>query len=296
MEYFNNNRTILIINPNAGMSRLAFLKRNLWKYRDELDYTTFEDIQQFRSFMRKNIGNYDIFIAAGGDGTVNSLATELKGTEKILGVLPVGSGNGFAREMGFRKDIETMVESVRKKDIIDIDVLSVNNVTCINVAGIGLDSYVAHDFHGLEKRGFWNYAITSFRIAFTMKPFKIWINIEGEKREEDLYMLSIANTRQFGNNALIVPGAFPNDGLFNIALVKPMPPALIPFFVVKMMTGTLSESKYLKYIATGNKITVRSEETRYHVDGEPLNFQGEVEVTISKGSLKVLRTKHTRWK
>ena len=152
MEFFNNNRTILIINPNAGMSRLAFLRRNLCKYKNELDYTMFKDLSEFRAFMKKNIEKYDIFIAVGGDGTVNSLASELKGTGKLLGVLPIGSGNGFAREMGFRKDIESLVECIRKKDPIDIDVLNINQRLCINVAGIGLDSFVAHDFQGLEIR------------------------------------------------------------------------------------------------------------------------------------------------
>jgi diacylglycerol kinase (ATP) len=295
MQFFNNNRTILIINPNAGMSRLAFLRRSLGKYRDELDYTIFEDINEFRAFMKKNIENYDIFIAVGGDGTVNSLVSELRGTGKMLGVLPIGSGNGFAREMGFRKDIESLVECIRKKDPIDIDVLNVNHLPCINVAGIGLDSFVAHDFHGLERRGFWNYARTSIKVAACLKPFRVKIKISGGETEEDVFMISIANTRQFGNNALIVPQAKPNDGIFNIALAKPFPGILFPFFAIRMMTGTLRESKYLKYLSSEGPVTLSSDEKRFHVDGEPVIINGPVNITISKGSLKVLKTPGTRW-
>ena len=295
MQYFNNNRTILIINPNSGMSRLAFLKRNLWKYKDELDYTTFEDLNEFRVFMKKNLDNYDIFVAVGGDGTVNSLASELKGTGKILGVLPIGSGNGFAREMGFRKDIESLVECIRKKDPIDIDVLNINQRLCINVAGIGLDSFVAHDFQGLERRGFWNYVRTSIKVAAFIKPTRVKLKIPGSEIEQDIFMLSIANTRQFGNNALIAPQAKPNDGIFNIAIAKPFPGILFPFFVIRMMTGTLRESKYLKYLSTKGPVTVSSDEKRYHVDGEPLIISDPVTISISPGSLKVLKTRRTRW-
>jgi diacylglycerol kinase (ATP) len=295
MQYFNNNHTILIINPNAGMSRLAFLKRNLWKYKDELDYTTFEDLTEFRAFMKKNLDKYDIFVAVGGDGTVNSLASELKGTGKILGVLPIGSGNGFAREMGFRKDIESLVDCIRKKDPIDIDVLNINQRLCINVAGIGLDSFVAHDFQGLERRGFWNYVRTSLKVATFIKPTRVKLKIPGSEIEQDIFMLSIANTRQFGNNALIAPEAKPNDGIFNIALAKPFPGILFPFFVIRMMTGTLRESKYLKYLTTEGPVTVSSDEKRYHVDGEPLIISDPVTVSISPGSLKVLKTRHSRW-
>jgi len=295
MQFFNNNRTILIINPNAGMSRLAFLKRNLWKYKDELDYTTFDDINAFRAFMKTNIDNYDIFIAAGGDGTVNSLVSELNGTGKILGVLPIGSGNGFAREMGFRKDIESLVETIRKKDSTNIDVLLVNHMPCINVAGIGLDSFVAHDFQGLERRGFWNYVITSIRVAACIKPVRVKLRFGDSEIEEDVYMMSFANTRQFGNNALIAPQARPDDGVFNIAVGRPFPGFLFPFFVVRMMTGTLRESKYLKYLTSEGPVIVSSTEKRYHVDGEPVIFDDEVKISISKGSLKVLKTSRNRW-
>jgi YegS/Rv2252/BmrU family lipid kinase len=245
--------------------------------------------------MKQNIENYDIFIAVGGDGTVNSLVGELRGTGKMLGVLPIGSGNGFAREMGFRKDIESLIESIRKKDPIDIDVLYVNNLPCINVAGIGLDSFVAHDFQGLERRGFWNYAITSIRVAFSLKSFRVKIKLPEREIEEDVYMVSIANTRQFGNNAVIAPGAKPNDGIFNIALVKPFPGILFPFFAIRMLTGTLRESRYLKYLSTEGPVTLISDEKRYHIDGEPLIINDPVTVSISKGILKVLKTKHNRW-
>jgi YegS/Rv2252/BmrU family lipid kinase len=295
MQFFNNNRTILIINPNAGMSRLAFLKRNLWKYKDELDYTTFKDLNEFREFMKMNIENYDIFIAAGGDGTVNSLVSELIGTGKILGVLPLGSGNGFAREMGFRKDIESLVGSIRKKDSIDIDVMFVNHMPCINVAGVGLDSFVAHHFHGLGRRGFWNYVITSLRVAACLKPVRVNLKFGNSEIEEDIYLLSFANTRQFGNNALIAPQARPNDGVFNIALARPFPRILFPFFVVRMMTGTLRESKYLKYLSSEEPVIVSTVEKRFHVDGEPVILNDQVKISISKGSLKVLKTNRNRW-
>lgn len=295
MQFFNNNRTILIINPNAGMSRLAFLKRNLCNYKNELDYTTFRDLTGFREFMKNNIENYDIFIAVGGDGTVNSLASELRGTGKILGVLPIGSGNGFAREMGFRKDIESLIKSIRKNEFLDVDVLNINNMTCINVAGIGLDSVVAHDFHGLERRGFWNYAITSIKVAFYLKPFPVSLTMSDREISEFVYMVSIANTRQFGNNALIVPGAKPDDGIYNIALVKPFPGFLFPFFAIRMMTGTLRESKYLKYLSTGEPVTLSSSENRYHVDGEPLIINEPVNISICKKGLRVLKTQNNRW-
>jgi diacylglycerol kinase (ATP) len=146
MQSFNNNKTIFILNPNAGIAGVASFVRQLERYRDEFDYCTFSDIEEFRNFMKSGINDYDVFIAAGGDGTVNSLACELIDSGKILGVLPVGSGNGFAREMGFRKNIGVLSEDIRRKKSFVIDVLLINDIPSINVSGIGIDSLVAHDF------------------------------------------------------------------------------------------------------------------------------------------------------
>ena len=74
MHFFNNNRTLIVINPRAGTRGLAYFRRTLKKYPDLFDYSTFSDINEFRAFIRKNMDNYDVFVAAGGDGTVNSLS------------------------------------------------------------------------------------------------------------------------------------------------------------------------------------------------------------------------------
>lgn len=295
MHFFNNNRTIIIINPRAGTRGLTYFRRTLRKYPDIFDYTTFSDINEFRNFIKRNINNYNIFIAAGGDGTVNSLASELIGTGKILGVIPFGSGNGFAREMGFRKNIAVLAESIDKCKVMDVDVLYLNNLPCINVAGTGIDSYVAHDFHDLRVRGIFNYGITTLKIASLIKPFEIEIRHDKGILREKTYMVSVANTRQFGSNALIAPGAVPNDGRFDIAVLKPFPKILFPFFAIRLLTGTLRDSAYLKYIVCEGRVIIKTGEKRFHIDGEPVLMNDEITVSIRKQALRVLKCRHNRW-
>jgi len=295
MHYFNNNRAIIIINPKAGTKGMGYFRRTLRKYHDVFDYATFSDINEFRSFIKGSFDKYDVYIAAGGDGTVNSLATELIGTGKILGVIPYGSGNGFAREMGFRKDISSLAKSINGRQSLDIDVLYLNNLPCINVAGTGIDSFVAHEFHNLGTRGFISYGITTLKIASLIKPIDIEIRSDSGVIKGKTYMVSIANTRQFGNNALIAPNAVPNDGRFDIAVLKPFPRILFPFFAVRLMSGTLKESRYLSYIVSDSKVTIKTQEKRFHIDGEPVLINDEIAVSIRKQSLKVLKTCYNRW-
>ena len=160
--------------------------------------------------IRQNFHKHDVYIAAGGDGTVHTVASELVGTEKIFGVLPLGSGNGFAREFGFNLNLRSLLSNIRKAESMDIDVIEINDKLCLNVAGIGLDSFVAHSFNDLKLRGFLPYLWLTFKTFLQLRPFHVSITCNGEEIvSEELFVLTIANTRQFGNNAFIAPDAFP---------------------------------------------------------------------------------------
>jgi diacylglycerol kinase (ATP) len=290
MHSFNNNKTIFILNPNAGIEGISRFVRQLEKYQNEFDYCTFSNIAEFRSFIKSGKNDYDTFIAVGGDGTVNSLACELIDSGKILGALPVGSGNGFAREMGFKKKIRNLVDDIRRKEYFEIDVVFINDLPSINVSGIGIDSIVAHDFNNLNHRGFWNYGISALKTVIGIKPFNVSISLENKKIEDRFFMVSVANNRQFGNNAILAPMALPDDGKFNLVLLKPFPKIFLPGFIFKMLTGTVRESKYVRYIESGNQVIIRSEENRVHVDGEPVIIEGAISVSIRKNALRILRS------
>ena len=158
--------------------------------------------------------------------------------------------------------------------------------------GSGIDSLVAHDFHNLNHRGFWNYGFSALKIVRRIKPFKVSISLGKNKIEDWFFMVSVANTRQFGNNALLAPMALPDDGKFNLVLVKPFPKFLLPWFVFKLLTGTLKESKYLRYIESDEPVLIRSEENRFHIDGEPVLLEGTITVSIRKNALRILKSSH----
>jgi len=295
MKRLKCNSTLVIINPKAGRKRIIEVSERIEKFSNLFDYAVFYDVNEFRNFIKENLDKYEIFVAAGGDGTVNSVAAELAGKDKTLGVLPVGSGNGFAREMGFRKSIRKLIKDIKDNKTFYTDVLSINGITCINVFGLGIDSYVAHDFSTSEKRGFWSYIVALLRVVCSIKPVKIKVTIEGEQKEEEVFMFSVTNTRQFGNHAIITPAAAPDDGRFNIVIARPFPKIFLPFFAAKLMTGTLKESKYVSYFETDKPVTIETTETRFHIDGEPVTINSPVTVTIRKNALKVLVTKRNKW-
>lgn len=290
-------KSLFILNPAAGVLPVKLiLSAELKRRRNEL--STFKSLSIDESGMqiRNSFSDYDVFVAAGGDGTVRSIASQLVGTDKILGVLPMGSGNGFAREFGFRPNIPSLLKDIRKSEKILIDVIEINDHICLNVAGTGLDSFVAHSFDKLSTRGFWSYVYVTFINFIRMKPVHVRIDLDGETIEEDLFTFTIANTRQFGNNAYIAPEAKPNDGIIDLVMVKPFPKFLAPMIVYRLFRGTLHRSGYVRYIKTDKPFTITASDTKFHIDGEPVELSGEIRVNIRRNVLSVLKTRRNKLK
>lgn len=290
------SKALFILNPYAGIPPVKFIiTKELDRRRNELACFKSLSVDESGALIKQNFNKYDIFIAAGGDGTVHTVASQLKGSGKVLGVLPIGSGNGFAKELGFRTNIRSLLKDIEKNQVIDVDVIEINGNLCLNVAGVGLDSIVAHSFDKLKTRGFWSYAGLTLSSFFRLKPIKMTIEIEGEPPvDEELFVLTIANTRQFGYNAVIASDARPDDGIMDLVMIRPFPKMLFPVFVYRLFTGNLNKSKYVKYLSTGRNVTIRTDETRFHIDGEPVNFEEDVTVRIRKDALKVLKAKHNK--
>jgi diacylglycerol kinase (ATP) len=295
MDSSQIKRSLFILNPAAGVMPVkVILTADLQRRKNQLATFKSLSVDESGTRIKNSFNDYDVFVAAGGDGTVRSVATLLVGTEKVLGVLPMGSGNGFAREFGFKPNIPSLLKNIKKAERLSIDVIEINDLLCLNVAGVGLDSFVAHSFDKLGTRGLWSYVYVTFRNFIHLKPVHVTIDFGQEIITEDLFTLTIANTRQFGNNAYIAPEAKPNDGIIDIVLVRPFPKWIAPLIVLRLFRGTLGKSKYVKYIKTDKPFTVRTDETRFHIDGEPFEISGEIKVRIKRDVLNVLKTKHNK--
>jgi diacylglycerol kinase (ATP) len=288
----NINKALFVLNPTSGVPPVNFIvSKELELRKNQLSFCKTMTKEDTGSLIKKSFNDYDVFIAAGGDGTVHTVAEQLVGSNKILGVLPIGSGNGFAKEFGFRLNVRSLLSDIKKSDSMNIDVIEINDNLCLNVAGIGLDSFVAHSFNDLKLRGFLPYVWLTFKTFLALRPFKVTIKIDGEVVvSEKLFVLTIANTRQFGNNAFIAPEARPNDGIIDVVMIKPFPKILGSLFIIRLFTKRINKSKYVRHFKTDKEIVIETDETRFHIDGEPLDISGKVVIRIKREVLKVLRT------
>jgi len=113
-------------------------------------------------------------------------------------------------------------------------------------------------------------------------------NIDGKQFKREAFMISLANSPQYGNNAIVSPKASVCDGLLDVCIVKPFPLYLFPKMLFHLFNKTADKSEYVDIIK-GKEITIkRGLEGDVHVDGEPIFLGKEITVSILPESLKVI--------
>ena len=163
----------------------------------------------------------ELVVAWGGDGTINEVASELVGTGTPLGIVRAGSGNGLARELGIPAHPDYALDIALTGRDRAVDAGEIEGHRFFNVAGIGFDAAMAADFNALggERRGPLRYAGVVARALFRYRAAHYSIEVDGRRLETDALLVAIANLSQYGSNAVIAPGARPDDGLLDVMVV-----------------------------------------------------------------------------
>ena len=235
--------------------------------------------------------NFDAVIAVGGDGTLNETACGLVNTSTPLGIIPTGSGNGFARELGMSLSFKKAVNQLRRVGMSPCDVGRANGKLFLNVAGVGLEAEIAWQFmqHGKNgARGKWPYFKLGAQTIFSYRPFPFEMQVDGKKSFLCPLTLAFANGRQYGSNFTIAPNASSCDGLLDMVAVQDLPKwklvATLPSFLMgKQPPFAATQTTQVKCVRL-----MRGDTFPFHVDGEPHQAQNTLEITIEPRALKIL--------
>ena len=280
---------LFIINPNSGTQKSDSIINQIEKSGHRIDYILTQSLEDFNQLWENKVNDYKVIVICGGDGSVNCTLKYLVANEHlVLAVLPNGSGNGFARELGFTNDVEHLISNMLRGDVREVDLAKINDDYSINVAGLGFDSHVASLFDGSKFRGLKKYILCTLKGLFSYKPIAVELFLGQVKLTGKFWGVYLANTRQFGNNAIIAPEAKYDDGLLELVLMKKYPLILSPILVYKMFTGKLKNSKYMTYLRA-NELTIKSDSKTYHVDGEPRQMTEDLNISLERKRIKVIK-------
>jgi YegS/Rv2252/BmrU family lipid kinase len=282
---------LFIINPiSGGKSKLDFPEQ-VGNYLDKshfnVDFVFTEGVGHAQQIAREN-SETEIMVAVGGDGTINEIASVLEGTGKWMGIIPCGSGNGLARAMGIPlKDTDAILRlNNLNTTLIDSGIL--NNRKFFNMAGVGFDAHISKRFAEHTGRGVSGYFQTAFREISNYQSQNYVLQIDGKSYDRNAFMISIANSSQYGNNAHISPFASVRDGLLDVCIIRPFPLYLFPVMGYRMFNKTTHKSKFVEIIRGRDIRILRENGGAVHVDGEPQLMEAELNISIKPLSLAVL--------
>lgn len=292
-----SKKTILfIINPVLEKRSGLNLENLIMKFLDvgQFDYDILysSSPEQISMLFESKEKKYEIFIAAGGDGTVNSVGKLLIHSDKILGIIPLGSGNGLARSLKIPQNPKNAISTINRLKISTIDTGSANDIPFLNMAGVGFDAAVAHRYNQSLHRGFLAYLISVLIMLFRYHPEEYEIRVGQRSESIKAFLLAFGNTSQWGYHAHICPGADPSDGMLDLNNLKKFPVVALPFLASRLFLKNLHRSKYSETIRVNEAEITGIGEMTGHIDGEPVFFQKSLHIKVIPGSLKIITGKN----
>jgi diacylglycerol kinase family enzyme len=290
------NKVRILINPNSGMGfALDRIRRTLIEFWDrpgsELSIqfsTSKEDGQaKARKAVEEGVGR---LLVIGGDGMVNTIGSVLIGTDTALGVIPAGSGNGFARHFNTPLDIVKATEALALAQSQRIDVGYADGHPFFVTCSLAWDAALVDIFDKSPVRGVLPYvfaAVYKF-FEYTPQPFTLIIDNGEELTIEDPQICTVANLSQYGGGAQIAPGAQADDGQLQLVTIRQRDLPLIIPMLGKLFDGTIDRLHGIQTRPFRTLTVRRKAAGPMQLDGELIAAPAEVQISVRPLALNVL--------
>jgi diacylglycerol kinase (ATP) len=230
-----------------------------------------------------------LVIAWGGDGTINEIGTALAGSDVVLGIIPAGSGNGFASELGLPRTPEAALQIALTGRDRQIDGGELDGRLFFNIAGIGFDAVVAEQFNlrTLGQRGLRPYVQIGLRETFRYQAAEYRIRLDGEEFTSRALLIAFANGREYGNKIRLAPHAQMDDGKLEAMVVEDRHPISRLWCGRHLALGTADRAPRIIKRSIESAVIESNREMPYHLDGEIGRTDGPIRIRIRPKLLTV---------
>ncbi|MBQ9340300.1 MAG: diacylglycerol kinase family lipid kinase [Paludibacteraceae bacterium] len=230
-------------------------------------------------------------VAVGGDGTVNEVASGLRHTQTALGVIPIGSGNGFARHLGISLRVPNAIDMLNRAEPITVDYGTANDVPFFVTCGCGFDALISEEFQKANKRGVKTYVEQIVKELWRYEPQHYRLMGDGIDLDTDAFLITFANCNQWGNAAQIAPKASIQDGKLDIAIVSKFSLIVAPALAMRLFTKNVDSSFYVNSLKARKVQLIRESAAPFHIDGDPVHMPETIDIKIVEDGLRVLAEK-----
>lgn len=234
----------------------------------------------------------EIIVACGGDGTINEVASCLVNTSIVLGIIPIGSGNGLASNLKIPKDVQLAIEKIKDQQLLTIDVGVFNEQYFFSNSGIGFDASVIKNFEQSEKRQLSSYIKASFTSLRDLKYNNDYeVHINETVLQVNPFMIFVSNSNEMGYNFSLTPKASLTDGLLDVLVITKMSKLKLLLFGLMCL---FKKHHWLKEVQCFNSKHVRITNKKANffdtqIDGEShVCNQNEITISVLHKGLDVI--------
>jgi diacylglycerol kinase (ATP) len=292
----------IIINPNAGNGKAKRAAPKLFAMLDafHIQYeTAYSRGPGDATLLAQELDHRaSVLIAMGGDGTVNEIVNGIMDSEITLGVIPIGTGNDFAKMLG-AGSLETAAALLQKAHTTAFDVARIECVNqdgsaigryFINTMGVGFDALVAAKVAKMKHLGgALPYLVTALRTLGSYKSVPSILQMNGQRTEETMFLATIGNGTTSGGGFILSPRAVPTDGLLDLCFVSDLKKSRVLRVIPKTFSGGHLGEPEVSYTQSDHFELELARPLPVHVDGEIITEQAlRIKVSLSEKRLPVI--------
>ena len=290
----------LIINPNAGVytkAKLtpAWIRENFSGsgHRVSMVETTGPGHGEEIARKAAQKGYYDLVVAVGGDGTVNDVARGLVGTSTPMGVIPLGSGNGFARHYKIPLFLPWACQALWDPKFKTIDVGEINGRIFLVTCGLGLDAEISFSMDKGQLRGLWAYFWHGAIGLATYRAPEVVVAWDNEMVRTKPLLLTVCNLSQYGGGFRIAPKAKGDDGKLDLCWIPPLGTLPSIWNLPRIFGGSAAQVPGYQHNLVEKVRLIRDHPGPAHVDGDPYWAEAELDIKVIPKALKIAIPRET---
>jgi YegS/Rv2252/BmrU family lipid kinase len=283
----------LIVNPHAGGGRAG---RALTAVSAALDAhglahatNATRSLEHARELARAAVAAGETAVAFGGDGLVGAVAGELRGGAGVLGVLPGGRGNDFARVLGIPLEPVEACAVLATGTVRELDIGTVGPSTFIGIASCGIDSdanRIANEARIVRGNLVYTYGALRALASWRRATFTVTLD-GGDARTQSAYSVAVANSKAYGGGMMLAPEASLEDGLLDVVIISDMPKLRFLALLPTVFSGRHARRREVQILRAASVTISASRPFTLYADGDPIG-ELPVSVGVEPGALRTL--------
>ncbi len=288
MDGKTGQRLLFIINPGSGTGKINWPEEIRNYFTNLPDSVKLFDLPAKcrQEEIKDLIASFkpDRVIAVGGDGTVNLVAGAVIGTETAMGILPAGSANGMAKELGIPAEPGKAIEVAVNAGTRKIHAVRINDRLSIHLSDLGFNAYVVKKFKSYKKRGMLSYLKAAWKVTWNQPRMTVHITTDGKEIRRHAIMVVIANATRYGSGGIINPDGKLDDDVFEVVVIKRV--SFIQSF--RMLALHLPYDPKHSEVFKTSSLLLQTKPMHFQVDGEYLGRVRRVEAKIIMDAIKII--------